>query len=938
MASAPANTTLLTQSLEAFQALAIGTRTIVITVIDDLPIGAGSDFGSDYSAYDLYLYGEGVTLSGTFRMRGGVVSAQWISPVGNASLSTAGAAGIDAPGTNQTPSTPGARGGNGTPGGNLSLYLGQISGDEPGFRIDASGGAGGAGQRGLLVAPGGNGGDGAAGGAITYLGGLMADYWLESVGAAAKLTTVAAQQQALSSLLENSPTGTSLTPQWATVVAELNAAVTPDATEREVDAHIEQAGLALQGISDGYGAALATVIDVSGGRYGVYGDGVPSGTDGKAGADGSLATALFGAPADLSSDSFEPFFLIHPSECARLLNQAELMYLVMDPVHSPTSVSDLITVLTRLQQRTQLFVAADPQSALITYYQQNEANFGSIGSVQQLIAINGQASAYLSQIKNGQDFFGNDGNAVPLGSFTFYNNALDNLIANFSVLEKAYDAYFLALANNTATMEQIDATRAQQQQIIATANQQIEELTELVQATASVIDSYQTILPPLQAALEAQLQALEDAIKNHFDFNFETFLSAMTSLAFAPESKFMMLTQATSLLYSGMTKITNVQGVQVNKDYIVSQVVAVESSVDAINEGFEQLQNGTLKPDDPGAGKLIAEESSFLQFMAQFEDTFPDEVQDAVDAFNAYVAAVVQRNNQILTYNSALLLIARNQQAIADAQARNASLDQQTMATLSPQLPDMVSYVSAAYYAARNQVLQTLDQTSRAYRFWALSATNLMEQALGSTPPPKINTAVLTSAQNTIIMACEQAVESFGTNAQVFPVNSRAQGVIIALPAASVTNIQRLKQAMYQPVTVHKSTTKADSPFAGMANVRVSLVRAWIDGAATSDGKLTVTVTQSGQEQIVSTGNQAFTFEHKPISKLFTYDLTSLTVIEEANFGLSQSIGSTSQVYAAIGPFGAWQITVDAKYNQDLDLSGVTAVRLEFHGTNYAFS
>jgi len=934
---APANTTLLSQSLEAFQSITIGPRTIVVTVVDDLPIGHGTSFGADYDQIRLFLYAESLTLSGLFTLKSGVISTQLINQTADGVISTAGAKGADAVGANQNPEQPGENGGPGAPGGDLGVYLGTATGEGPDFAIDAGGGDGGAGQTGLLVAPGGTGGDGGDGGSVIFLGGVMADGWIESLTSAAALTTVAAQQSAINSLLAGAPAGSALTDQWAAAINALASAAAPGASEQDVMVGIESAALILQQISRQYGANVEIAVNVDGGRYGVYGEGQPSGKDGVQGAAGSLTIQLFGTPADLATLTFSPFFLIHPSQCARLLNQIELMYLVVDPVGNPQGVGDIITLLTRLQARTELFVKAAADSPLITYYNNNEQDYGSVGSVQQLVALNGQAGALLSQLNSGQDLFGYDSSAAPLGSFAFYNTLLNQLIANFSILETAYNAYFNALASNTATTQQITAACAQQQQIIETANAQIAELSELAVKTATIIDSYQTILPPLKQALEDQLEALSDDIKSHFDFNFDTFLQAMTSLAFAPESKFMMLIQGTSLLYDGMSKVTNVQGVPVNKDYIISQVNAVESSVDSINEGFEQLQNGALKPDDPGAGKLIAEENAFLSFMSQFEDTFPEDVDACVDAFNAYVAAITARNNQILTYNSSLLLIARGQAAIADAEARNKTLDQQTLSTLSPELPDLVSYVSGIYYQARNQVLQTLDQTSQAYRFWALSDRDLMAEAFGSTPPPEIDTAVLTGAQNLILGACQQAIEGFGTQASVFPSSPDGVGIVFELSASDLVNFKMLKEIMFKPKTVMQQTTRATSPFAGMANVRVSEVRVWIDGAATSDGRLEVNITQTGQEQITSTSGKVFSFTHEPVSKLFIYDLTTGEIVQKANFGVSQGSGSTAQIYAAIGPFAAWQIQVKPGNNSDLSLAGVTGVRIEFHGTSYAF-
>jgi hypothetical protein len=116
------------------------------------------------------------------------------------------------------------------------------------------------------------------------------------------------------------------------------------------------------------------------------------------------------------------------------------------------------------------------------------------------------------------------------------------------------------------------------------------------------------------------------------------------------------------------------------------------------------------------------------------------------------------------------------------------------------------------------------------------------------------------------------------------------------------------------------------------------LVRVWIDGAKTSNGTLQVHITHTGRETLCDTSGNTYRFTHEPITKLFRYALATKTITEEANFGCAQTTSTgTTEIYAAIGPFTTWQIQVKAEENVGLDLSGVTGVQLEFHGTNLAF-
>ena len=115
-------------------------------------------------------------------------------------------------------------------------------------------------------------------------------------------------------------------------------------------------------------------------------------------------------------------------------------------------------------------------------------------------------------------------------------------------------------------------------------------------------------------------------------------------------------------------------------------------------------------------------------------------------------------------------------------------------------------------------------------------------------------------------------------------------------------------------------------------------MRAWVEGAKTSNGRLRVRITQSGREEIVSTDGNVFRFNHDPVSKIFEYDIETKEIKEDANFGIGQNDGKVDKIYAAIGPFSDWQIQILAKDNLGLDLSGATMVTLEFHITNYVFN
>jgi hypothetical protein len=135
-----------------------------------------------------------------------------------------------------------------------------------------------------------------------------------------------------------------------------------------------------------------------------------------------------------------------------------------------------------------------------------------------------------------------------------------------------------------------------------------------------------------------------------------------------------------------------------------------------------------------------------------------------------------------------------------------------------------------------------------------------------------------------------------------------------------------------------QSTNIADNPFAGMANVRLTLVRARITGATTSDQVLRINIAAGGSETIVAPDNTQVGFTHDPSGALFKYNYVTGEIENEADFGVVDSGGGSSSTWALIGPFTTWTVHPDPLLNLDLDLTNVTQLSLEFQGTTYAFT
>lgn len=924
-------TTLLSNSLEGLQSVEIDGAQIVISANDVLSIGEGDKSNVECQKKTCYIFTENLKLNGNFAFKDGIVSTQILSTVGDAKFSTNGKDGEDAVNIKD--------GENGENAGVLNVFYSFAVGDKPPMKLTAIGGKGGNGKNGLNNADGSNGGNGGDGGEIRYIIGIVANDLLIKFNELDKFPNLEQKKQFLKGILTNIRRDLNESKDLKQVIVDIENAIKITNEDKFISS-INMIGLRLDTIRENYESDAKTTSFNGGGKYGTYGKGAVNARDGKngeSGKSGSKTITLFSNSENLINQDFDKqFFIIHPSQSTRMLEHIKLMYLTLNPTKQSSKVKEIITLLLRLQQRTQLFITAEDDSNLIKYYNENESKFGAIGAVAQLRNIYHQSTQYLSQIKSGNDFYGYEANYVPLASFSFYKELLDQMIDKFADVEKAYNEYFKLLKDSKPSIELIKKMREEHNSVKINAKNKLNALKFKLQKTAIVIDSYESILAPLKQNLKDVKEELKDEIKTHFNFDVDM-MDILTSVTSAPTSQFELISDAGDFLYEAETNVTDDDGKKVKKEYILKQLKAVESSVENLKEGYKSLDNGTLQPDDPGAGKLIIEADKLKGVMDKFKSTFGSKLKKLKKAFTRYISKVQERNSQILIYNSTLQLIVKNNQIIKQVDERRATLNDKVLQNLDNinTLPDLTSFVSNLYYTIRSQIMETLNLTARAFRFWALSDKNLISEAYGGKAPPQINHTVLVSAQGTILKEFRKAIEEFGTNHSLFPNEQSKVGVMVKVPQYQVDLMKSKGEFIVRPKTPTLDTSIKESSFAGMANIRVKYVRVWVEGAKSYNNQLRVRIRHLGREEIVNTSGKIFSFVHDSINKMFVYDMDTKQISQEANFGIEHKYQGADKTYAAIGPFADWQIQILDKDNLGLNLSKVTKITLEFHTTNY---
>lgn len=939
---------LLSNSGEIFQSVKIGDSTVILSIKDDLKLGhlQGSDFENfrddENPNVRLYLFAEHVSIGGDFEFNGGIISAHEIISSANdtSSIISSGSKGEHPEAPNVDTKKDGIKGGKGGNAGEIKIYAESIP-NVTKLKLIAKGGDGGAGQVGTVDSLAGAGGDAGNGGEIIY---VYTDKFLKLIpglDVISHYSTKSLKKKNLENFLEKIKTDekfADVTSALQTSIDQLNKY----SDLNKANQYINQAIDALKAQSEVLSIDIQDfTIQNQKGTHGVGGVGKKDTGNGADGKDGVTTTVPVCSSINLDRLSKTPIFFAHPSELSMLLEKAKLLYFNLDGTDKE-ALDNTYALFNRIRNRTVLFKGLSKESALYKEYTEKEYGLGVSNSIAQLVSIYDVASSYIFQLTHGQDFFGYIYDYVPLVSYSEYETLLQTLLDNFKDLEKNYNQYYQELRDKKNNVDYIKSARSQISSIQYNATLDLGVLEKDINTEAQNIDFYQSTLEQKKQDILNGMDDLKSALASHFDFNIDSFFSSLSMIAFDPSSKAMLFVESTKQVYDSFNKVTNDEGIQVNKDYIIRNLTQVESDFKSLVEGYSQNQNGEVKAFDLNGNMLFAEKNSFFKMMDQFYNQFPSKLQHVKLAFDRYVSAVTNRNNSIMNYNAKLALILKKKYAIEQAKQTAVSINNKAIDNLlvDSNLSGLFGYVSHIYYSFRFNVMEVLNLTERAFRFWSLNDLTSIKDQFASDNLSSVNYEFLNNIKNNLLREYILAEENFGSNAQPFPADfndKSQQGIIVTLDEYTVASLKLSNKFEFEIPPVYSNTNINQSPFAGKANIRLTGIRLLIMGAKTSDNNLTVSIKHTGEEVIIDQQSKNFSFKHKPKLLNFEYDTRKkLNEIDRGTLGWAIDSSST-KTYSLIGPFAKWQVEVKDNLNRDLDLSDVKEIIVEFSGTSYPF-
>ncbi|KPM39263.1 hypothetical protein AK830_g7308 [Neonectria ditissima] len=724
-------------------------------------------------------------------------------------------------------------------------------------------------------------------------------------------------------------------------------------------------------------AALThTVCQLGGGKGGPGGAGITPDVDrGKRGSDQpnkppmalTLSLSLESQPGELTMEQA----VAMPEQCQMLLDKADQLFVTTNPLNLPQARLYYERLARRLS-----FVDVIPLTRgkgadgttpppLSEAYQRLESSYGlTADAMTQLRRIHGTATSSLNKLMLGQDMFCTSPSWVPRLSFTFYKARVKTLLADFQEVEGAVTAFGQAQQKEQIIKAQVEQAQRHNSLTETAAREQMQLITRPggdLETAGLTIARYTPQLAAARKTLAASLRDLQAFVENHFHVGVETITESLTMLAFAPHAS-MALIQGIGAGYRGWTKMENLEGVAVNKDYIVDQIDMCAGSISALTEAYKRGSRGELAVDDASHSKVLATAETMTQLLQDFKKAIPEARHEAVEAsLRTYIGLVTKRNDAVIAYNAQVQFLLELQRIVAAAQDEARRLGDAAL-TLNPELPTIYFWLKRLRADAQRDILQRLNYEARAIAFWGPLA--IADVVRFGPPAPVRGTMQLKQYQGeleTRFESCYHALQGDAWAHWPGLRNFRKTGTVIdiskdvlaqlATPLGRDTDDSPDEDDVYEAgFTI---TPKSHSFFADAANVRLTQVRVWLLGAAVPPNpdegdshRLKVEITHLGGETVWNTAGDALAFSHEPTTLQFVYDaaIFNANKTPSGDPRLVYGLQGLEKDFAdgvpkpndrpPLGPFADWRIQVRRDTNPGLDMRGVTKVLLEFCGRN----
>lgn len=630
---------------------------------------------------------------------------------------------------------------------------------------------------------------------------------------------------------------------------------------------------------------------------------------------------------------------------------------------TPASLSVARELYERLCSRLSFIPALSPQDAktktLYKAYTDTIDGQGlSISSLSELTAISGEAECKLSRLLLGQDMFGQSPEWAPRLSYYYFDGRINQMIQRYRTLQDRLGAFEQASEDSRERGEavsQVLESSNSDQKLIATRLKSIFDQNGPLQTAAYKIRTFDPVMKAQKAVLKKQIE--EDvANKIQSSIDVKLVLDALSGVAKSDSKASLAKNTAVGIykLYKSTTVVTDADGNTFDKKLVVGEIKGFGGTLESLKNDVKTNTDCTVALDDPGATKILATKEEITKIMTQFKDLLPASTRKRISkGLDDYMDTILDRNSAVLEYNATIQLVSELQTQDQAQKNRVAALTALRGGKIDSGLPAIVNFLRKTRDDFALAIMRELDLGARAVRFWGLP------HDLPDRPDSLLRSvAALEDAREHLKTIFEKCLDDQASSVwSSWPAKEKDRGVMCKVDESTLNALKTCQLDSKSGKKIYSASVRLFPKYPGLeslgANVRLHQVRFWITNAATraddTDRQLlSVNLTHTGAEQIVSSSDVSFEFTHAPVDISFAFDCRGVSSIKMTKASLihgTQSIENdykgatpaTSSSTAPLGPYTIWKITIKELENPGLDLSRVDAMYFEFCGRSKPF-
>jgi hypothetical protein len=608
------------------------------------------------------------------------------------------------------------------------------------------------------------------------------------------------------------------------------------------------------------------------------------------------------------------------------------------------------------------------------------------------------AAATLESLRHGQNLFGHDQGFVALGSIDGYRADLTEVVAQYSEVEKTHAVLAVALKKAEERAGFLGNLSSAQGNAVTAFTTDVRDCAAQVNAALASIEEIEASRVEASRVLAKKFTTFESEVTSGITISPGDLIAAVSQLAFmnteAPAlAATLVAGQVGEVMDKAITGVVTDTGARVNRKYLGRQIRSLANDVKDF-KALKQSRDGLVRADGTEEGRLMATRQQVDAICADFSEKCPTAAKELREELDHYIELVATRNAKIAEYNNALTALCYLRSQLKEVTEAKSKTDSWRVSQADLSLPQIAAFSSALWRHAREQCVETLYFASRAFALQILNTKDIFADVLGQLMPggQRPDTVDSTAFRTALIDFIAGRLKD--ENRRQSTIESFPQAWVCRLVVMKEKNpllfamLQAGKEGIVSILPARKVTDADHTPFPGMANIRLSAVRACAVGMKTDDNTHVIEVTHSGVETFVTENDTPVSVNHQKVHHEYRYNATMLVPVEAAMravaaatsgegagtgaaVGASVSAGSAASatdelvktmgavdakkaVSSAIaglgltggvldaqrqmiGPFCQWSIKIPSTYNHGLDLSGLEAIILDFAGTYQSF-